>query len=50
MERIIEVTSNRRNFLGPGDSCITKTFLVIFENGGFIVIGTILYFMLSLNI
>lgn len=49
MEGIIEATLNRRDFLGPGDLFTTKTFLVIFENGGNIVIDKILYFMLSLN-
>lgn len=50
MEGIIEVISNRRDFLGPGDSCTTKTFLVIFENGGMIVVDINFHFMLSLNI
>lgn len=44
-----EVTLNRRDFLGPGDLFTTKTFLVIFENGGIIVIDKIFYFMISLN-
>lgn len=49
MEGIIEATLNRRDFLGSGDLFTTKTFLVIFENGGIIVIDKILYFILSLN-